>query len=59
MQTTFVLVEYAMIHNWERVQLGFNHMFYIDGLVQERRNSIASALELRLSGTNQSISNKR
>ena len=26
--------------------------FYIDGLVQERRNSIANALELRLSCTN-------
>ena len=29
---------------------------YIDGLVQERRNSIANALELRLSCTNPSIS---
>ena len=28
---------------------------YIDGFIQERRNSIASALELRLSCTNQSI----
>ena len=28
---------------------------HIDGLVQERRNSIANALELRLSGTNPSI----
>ena len=28
---------------------------YIDGLVQERRNSIANALELRLSCTNSSI----
>ena len=28
---------------------------YIDGLVQERRNSIANALELRLSCTNPSI----
>ena len=28
---------------------------YIDGLVQERRNSIANALELRLSCTNRSI----
>ena len=27
------------------------HMFYIDGLVQERPNSIANALELRLSCT--------
>ena len=29
--------------------------FNIDGLVQERRNSIANALELRLSCTNPSI----
>ena len=28
---------------------------YIDGLVQERRNSIANALDLRLSCTNPSI----
>ena len=28
---------------------------HIDGLVQERRNSIANALELRLSWTNPSI----
>ena len=28
---------------------------YIDGLVQDRRNSIANALELRLSCTNPSI----
>ena len=28
---------------------------YIDGLVQERRNSIAKALELRLSCTNPGI----
>ena len=30
--------------------------FYFDGLVQEKRNSIANALELRLSCTNLSIS---
>ena len=29
-------------------------MFQVDGLVQERRNSIANALELRLSRTNPS-----
>ena len=28
---------------------------YFDGLVQERRNSIANALELRLSCTNPSV----
>ena len=31
------------------------HISYIDGLVQERRNSIANALELRLSCTNPSM----
>ena len=31
---------------------------YLDGLVQERRNSIANALEFRLSCTNQSIYNQ-
>ena len=31
---------------------------YIDGLMQERRNSIANALELRLSGTNPLILEK-
>ena len=31
----------------------------IDGLVQERGNSIANALELRLSCTNPSMSNNR
>ena len=30
-------------------------MYHIDGLVQERRNSIANALELRLSCTHPSI----
>ena len=35
------------------VTLGTVHHF--DGLVQERRNSIANALELRLSCTNPSI----
>ena len=30
-------------------------LFYIDGLVQEKRNSIANALELRLSCTNPTI----
>ena len=33
----------------------FTDTYYIDGLVQERRNSIANALELRLSCTNSSI----
>ena len=34
---------------------GTNHAWYIDGLVHERRNSIANAMELRLSCTNPSI----
>ena len=33
---------------------GPSHHVHIDGLVQERRNSIADALELRLSYTNPS-----
>ena len=32
---------------------------YIDGLVQERRNSIANALELRLSCTNGLVLKRR
>ena len=32
-----------------------HYICYIDGLVQEKRNSIANALELRLSCTNPSI----
>ena len=32
------------------------YIYYIDGLVQERRKSIANALELRLSCTNPSLS---
>ena len=31
------------------------HIHNIDGLIQERRNSIANALELCFSGTNPSI----
>ena len=34
---------------------GMAESLHIDGLVQERRNSIANALELRLSCTNPSI----
>ena len=34
---------------------GVNQRCYIDGLVQEKRNSIADAMELRLSCTNPSI----
>ena len=39
--------------NWTRQ--GFSWFHYFDGLVQERRNSIVNALELRLSCTNLSI----
>ena len=38
-----------------KVKVDFARDIYIDGLVQERRNSIANALELRLSCTNPSI----
>ena len=37
------------------VWIVLNISVYIDGLVQERRNPIANALELRLSCTNPSI----
>ena len=33
----------------------YNMILHIDGLVQEKRNSIADALELHLSCTNPSI----
>ena len=45
--------------HWQTQSTEFNHLDYaisnIDGLMQERRNSIANALELRLSCTNPSI----
>ena len=37
------------------VNHGIEYVGYIDGLMQERRNSIANALELRLSCINPSI----
>ena len=40
LQTTFSIVFPWMFNYWM--------LFYVDGLVQERRNSIANALELRL-----------
>ena len=40
---------------WFFIQMLYDFALYIDGLVQERRNSIANALELRLSCTNTSI----
>ena len=43
----------ALVPYWPRTR-AHNHF---DGLVQERRNSIANALELRLSWTNPSIYN--
>ena len=36
-------------------KIGYHVCIYFDGLVQERRNAIANALELRLSCTNPSI----
>ena len=38
------------------IDLVLNQTDHIDGLMQERRNSIVDALELRLSGTNPSTS---
>ena len=45
-------MKYDNVSLWIRTETRWT---YIDGLVQERRNSIANALELRLSCTNQSI----
>ena len=41
-------------HHWKYSNLYYKTLSDIDGLVQERRNSIANALELRLSCTNPS-----
>ena len=42
--------------NWNNTAVCvYTHNIYIDGLVQERRNSSALAMELRLSCTNPSI----
>ena len=43
-----------MVCSWHVSQDMYNWRLKIDGLVQERRNSIANALELRLSCTNPS-----
>ena len=40
--------------NTSNTEIFSTHVAYIDGLMQERRNSIANALELRLSCTNPS-----
>ena len=51
-------VSYQPLSMFSWCQSGINHGFYcldIDGLVQERRNSSALAMELRLPYTNQSI----
>ena len=44
---------FALIHDIMNALGTFLHVYnHIDGLVQKRRNSIAKALELRLSYTN-------
>ena len=43
------LIPYTKGQRWEIVSISLHHF---DGLMQERRNSIANALELRLSYTN-------
>ena len=40
---------------WQTANFSAHLFIYIDGLMQERRNSIAKALELRLSCINPSI----
>ena len=44
-----------VVINFNSSLVFFNRKSYIEGLVQERRNSIANALELRLSWTKPSI----
>ena len=44
----------SLIMNLNKLQINFISFYEIDGLVQERRNSIANAMELRLSCTNPS-----
>ena len=44
--------QYILNHNLTKQSMNYEH---IDGLIQERRNSIANALELSLSCTNPSI----
>ena len=46
-------------HYFFTLEICLNRAVYIDGLVQERRNSIANTLELRLSCTNPSIQRKK
>ena len=43
------------IFYWLLKPFEYNMIYYFDGLVQERRNSIANALELHISCTNLSI----
>ena len=43
-------------NQWQVSDWQLNNQEHINGLVQERRNSIANAMELRLSCTNPSIS---
>ena len=51
------LYDVTLLSSWRNnASKGHDNVYeYFDGLVQERRNSIANALELRLSCTNPSI----
>ena len=55
----FEKIDHAMIGPHctitDNCHLSYIIQFCLDGLMQERHNSIANALELRLSGTNPSI----
>ena len=54
-------MEYAKVSVrtvWGQSRRVVPRLAYVDGLVQKRRNSIANALELRLSCTNPSVFNK-
>ena len=48
----------TVIHSKERTACAFHGIQFISGLMQEKRNAIANALQLRLSCTNPSICEK-
>ena len=54
-ETLVILLRSLCLYVISLISQGSFGIYQIDGLVQERRNSIANALELRLSCTNPSI----
>ena len=53
---TFLLLNDNKIISVENTNMDFDVFLHVDGLMQERCNSIAKALELYLSCTNPSLS---